>query len=382
MRNFLGGVTAPDADVPADRGDLLAELRNSFLAEGLEQCGAMLRELKSSSGYGLEKVERLLNRWAVVASTLGFPEISEQARRMEALITATTPEYDEVGRGIETVHRRFCAATRYEPMLPPALIRGLKHLRIGLVNFSEEEASRISNAASRATVEVVMERMSGENVELQTGYDALIVNQCTVAAELVLHPPHWPLPSVFIGSRSSLESLPRLSSRAHDFLIAPWDAEEALLRVHRLIGKAAPAEPAGEALHVQKRRPRILIADDDPDMVALVSDTLGRFGMDCDIARSGQQALDAIRRHPPDAIVLDVNMLDLDGFEVLKQLRHNLATTAIPVLMLTARNQRSDIARCIGSGADDYVVKPFEPSDLAARVDKIISASRIASGRR
>src|SRR5208337_4938981 len=124
--------------------------------------------------------------------------------------------------------------------------------------------------------EVVLERMSGENVQHQTGYDALIVNQCTVSAELALHPQQWPLPAVFIGSRSSLESLSMLSSRAHDFLIAPWDAEEALLRVHRLIGKAAFPQPAGEALHVQKRRPRILIADDDPDMVALVSDTLGR----------------------------------------------------------------------------------------------------------
>jgi DNA-binding response OmpR family regulator len=96
--------------------------------------------------------------------------------------------------------------------------------------------------------------------------------------------------------------------------------------------------------------------------------------MDCDIARNGKQALDRARQHRPDAIVLDVNMVDLDGFEILKKLRNNPATEAIPVLLLTARNQESDITKGFESGADDYVVKPFQPWDLAKRLDRIISA--------
>lgn len=82
--------------------------------------------------------------------------------------------------------------------------------------------------------------------------------------------------------------------------------------------------------------------------------------MDCDIATNGEQALDAVHRFPPDAIILDVNMFDLDGFEVLKRLRRNLITKEIPVLLLTARGQESDIARGFGSSADDYGVKPFQ----------------------
>jgi len=101
---------------------------------------------------------------------------------------------------------------------------------------------------------------------------------------------------------------------------------------------------------------------------------LKQFGMDCDIARSGRQTLDSARQHRPDAIVLDVNMMDLDGFEILKRLRHNPATEAIPVLMLTARNQESDITRGFEFGANDYMVKPFQPSDLAKRLGKIFSA--------
>jgi DNA-binding response OmpR family regulator len=173
-----------------------------------------------------------------------------------------------------------------------------------------------------------------------------------------------------------LESLSKLPLRAYDFLIAPWDAEELLLRLYRLIQKTAPPSPVEDAVPAQKRRPRVLVADDDPDLVCLVTHTLTQAGMDCEVARSGQQTLDAVGRRSPDAIVLDVNMIDFDGFEILKKLRKNLATRKIPVLLLTARSQTSDITEGYGSGASDYVIKPFDPANLVRRVEKVISASR------
>ncbi len=184
----------------------------------------------------------------------------------------------------------------------------------------------------------------------------------------------WSVPAVFVGSRGSLESLSKLPLRGCDFVIGPWEAEELLMRVHRLLARTGPLQPVETSSHVQKRRPLVLVADDDPDLVSLVTETLKHFGMDCDIARNGKQALDRARQHRPDAIVLDVNMIDLDGFEILKKLRNNPATEAIPVLLLTARNQESDITKGFESGADDYVIKPFQPWDLAKRLDKIISA--------
>jgi DNA-binding response OmpR family regulator len=96
--------------------------------------------------------------------------------------------------------------------------------------------------------------------------------------------------------------------------------------------------------------------------------------MDCDIASSGHQTADAVYAHAPDAIVLDVNMPDLDGFEVLKRLRRNLVTKEIPVLLLTARRQGTDILQGFGCGADDYLVKPFKPLELVERLSKMISA--------
>ncbi|MGA2882148.1 MAG: response regulator [Bryobacteraceae bacterium] len=376
VRNCFRGSPGGDTDVRSDSGNVLAEIRNNFVAEGLEQCGTILKELKSNPGCVTASVHRVLHRWAGLGETLGFPDISLQARRVEALITPTSPAYDEVTKGVQTAQRSFCAAARNELKLPRELIRGLLDVRIGLVNFTEEEANRIRNVANRAHVRIVIERVNGGAIENQAGYGALIINECGLSAEAAQARPRWSIPALLIGSRASLESLCGLPSRANDFVIAPWEAEEILMRVYRLIGKTTPAPPTGDALHMQKRRSRVLVADDDPDLASLVGEALRQFGMDCDVAPSGQEALDSVRRHAPDAIILDVNMLDLNGFEVLKKLRHNLATKAIPVLLLTARTQESDIARGFGSGADDYVIKPFHPPDLAKRVEKAISASR------
>ena len=373
VRNRLAGNGA-DGDLPSDSGDLLTEIRNNFLAEGLEQCGTMLKQVRAGAGFSAEAALRVLHRWAGMGGTLGFPEISQQARALETLLTSTSVEYEDVLKAFETSRRRFLAAARKEPKLPVELIRGLRDVRIGLIHFSEEEAHRIGNAANRAKVQVVMERVNGVPIENQAGYQALIVNEYAPSANPGARRQQWSVPALIIGSRWSYESISELS-QGNDFIIAPWEAEEVLIRVHRLISnKAEPPQPAVDRLHMQRRRPRILIADDDPDLIALVSATLRQSGMDSDTARGGQQALDTASRRPPDAIVLDVNMLDLDGFEVLRKLRHNLATSAIPVLLLTARNQASDIGLGFGSGADDYMVKPFHPADLVERLNKMISA--------
>jgi two-component system cell cycle response regulator DivK len=382
VRSYLGGSTGTGADVPSDSGDVLAQMRNNFLAEGLEQCDTALKELGRNPNYAIDKIQRLFHRCAAMGRTLGFPGLSDKVRTMEAAVSSTSLRPEELVKALESMRRRFCAATCDAPRLPPALANGLRDLRIGLVDFTEPEVNRIRTAAQRANIEIAIRPLNGKSIGDQTGYDALIVNECGFSAANSLDQRKWRVPAVFIGSRFSLESFSKLGARAQDFIIAPWDAEEVLLRAYLLIGKTTVPQTSGEAPHGQRRRPRVLVADDDPDMVALVCATLVPFGMDCEIARSGQQALDMVRRHPPDAVVLDVNLSDLDGFEVLKKLRKNLTTESMPVLMLTGRSQGSDIALGIGFGADDYVVKPFESSNLAARVAKIISASHSGLVRR
>jgi DNA-binding response OmpR family regulator len=376
VQRHLAGLQESAPDARCDSGDVLAQARNDFLAEGLEQCGAILKALDADPDRAIQTLWRVLHRWASLGATLGFPGIPGQARKLEALFIPENLPLNEIRKAVETTQRRFQTATRYKPSLPLELIASLRDVRIGLVDFSEDQANRIRRAAKSVQSQVVIERIKSNSIENQTAYGALIVNECALSVQDALHRPQWSVPAVFIGSRSSWLSFSRLPARAYDFMIAPWDAEEVLVRVYRLIAKAAPPRARWDLRHQEKRRTRVLIADDDPDNVFLVSEVLQQSEMDCDVARSGRQALDAVQRHPPDAMVLDVNMLDLDGFEVLKKLRANEVTSEIPVLMLTARRDRIDIALGFSHGADDYMGKPFKPSELIERVNKMIAARR------
>jgi DNA-binding response OmpR family regulator len=117
----------------------------------------------------------------------------------------------------------------------------------------------------------------------------------------------------------------------------------------------------------------VLVADDDEDILQLVSFRLERAGYKVVTAADGHQALAAAREHQPDLAVLDVMMPGLNGYEVTRQLRANPATAAIPVILLTARVQEADVSRGFEAGADDYLRKPFSPQELRSRVQAIIA---------
>jgi DNA-binding response OmpR family regulator len=117
----------------------------------------------------------------------------------------------------------------------------------------------------------------------------------------------------------------------------------------------------------------VLVADDDEDILQLVSFRLQRAGYTVVTAADGQQALAAAREHRPDLAVLDVMMPGLNGYEVTRQLRADPATQAIPVILLTARVQEADVSRGFEAGADDYLRKPFSPQELRSRVQAILT---------
>jgi DNA-binding response OmpR family regulator len=122
----------------------------------------------------------------------------------------------------------------------------------------------------------------------------------------------------------------------------------------------------------EARRPLVLVADDDPDILSLVKLRLERSGYDVVSAGDGEQALEAAMARAPDLALLDVMMPKLDGYEVTARLREEEATRHLPVILLTARVQESDIARGIEAGADDYVKKPFSTHELRDRVQAVL----------
>ncbi len=115
-------------------------------------------------------------------------------------------------------------------------------------------------------------------------------------------------------------------------------------------------------------RPLVLVADDDPDILALVRFRLERDGYEVLSAPDGETALDLAMARTPDLAVLDVMMPRLDGYEVTRRLREHGPTTTIPIILLTARVQEPDLERGFEAGADDYVTKPFSPQALGERV--------------
>jgi DNA-binding response OmpR family regulator len=115
-------------------------------------------------------------------------------------------------------------------------------------------------------------------------------------------------------------------------------------------------------------RPLVLVADDDPDILSLVTLRLERDGYEVMGAPDGERAVEEALERTPDLALIDVSMPKLDGYEVTERLRQHEPTSATPIILLTARVQDSDVARGIEAGADDYVRKPFTMADLRTRV--------------
>jgi len=113
---------------------------------------------------------------------------------------------------------------------------------------------------------------------------------------------------------------------------------------------------------------RVLVADDDEDIRAFLEVTLQLGGFEVILAADGQQALERALVDEPDAILLDVMMPRMDGMETLRRLNEDARTSHLPVLLLTARAQRSDAIAGLDAGADDYITKPFDTDELLARL--------------
>jgi DNA-binding response OmpR family regulator len=123
---------------------------------------------------------------------------------------------------------------------------------------------------------------------------------------------------------------------------------------------------------MSEEQPVVLAADDDEDILALVKFRLERSGYTVLQARDGEEALALARERRPDLAVLDIMMPKLDGLELTRRLRAEEATSRMPIILLTARAQDTDVQQGFDAGADDYIRKPFSPQELRARVQAML----------
>ena len=146
------------------------------------------------------------------------------------------------------------------------------------------------------------------------------------------------------------------------YVVQTWN--EARLNSNRL---------ASDPLQSQKNRDlKVLIVDDEPDNRRLMHDLLVEEGYQTREAADGLEALQSVPDYKPDLILLDINMPGMDGFDVTKNLKQNPATQHIPVIIVTGLANRDDQIRGLNVGAEDYLAKPFDPTELKIRVRNLL----------
>jgi len=120
---------------------------------------------------------------------------------------------------------------------------------------------------------------------------------------------------------------------------------------------------------------KILIVDDEKDFVRIVKQTLVSGGYQVLTAGDGKEAIEKVRNEAPDLMILDINMPDMDGYEVCKKLRQDPVYRRLPIIMLTVRKDVKDQVKGMELGSDEYITKPFNPEELLIRVKKLLKIS-------
>ena len=117
---------------------------------------------------------------------------------------------------------------------------------------------------------------------------------------------------------------------------------------------------------------KIVLAEDEPQIARLIKFKLEKEGFEIEWKDNGEDAFNAIKEIKPDLALLDVMMPVMDGYQVLKKVKENDNLKHIPVIMLTAKGQERDVVKGFDLGSEDYIVKPFRPAELVARIKKIL----------
>ena len=364
--------TAGEPAIPA--AEMLA-LRRKFLTEGQERVRQLLLDLDGQ--FNANDTAKAVHTWIGTGGLLGYMAISRQAREAEAVLLERPLENDRLREALTNLALAFNSPreARDEP-LPEAIMQALTGKRVALVALPAADSRRMCVSLERTSgIPVFFEITEPTRSEALLDCELIVVHvRPETAGSPWLAAATIPTarPVVFMGSRDHLLALdPAVQGLACEFLMDPWQPDEALVRLSLALSKDRSIAPRAALSGAVAGKIRVVVVDDDPTVLALVRTALQNFGMECYMAADGPSALDTIRRQRPHAVVLDVNMPDMDGYEVLAAIRRE--GIPVRVLLLTARQQEGDVLRGFALGADDYVVKPFSPMELVARLRRLLS---------
>jgi two-component system phosphate regulon response regulator PhoB len=176
------------------------------------------------------------------------------------------------------------------------------------------------------------------------------------------------LPVIMLTARSDeTERLRGLRTGADDYIVKPFSVSELRARIRVLLRRTA--RPASNSL---RAAPHILIAEDDKPLADVLRIQFEAEGYVVESFGRGDEAYRQLQENPPDLAIIDWMLPGLSGIDLIKRLRMQPETEALPVIMLTARSGENDVVRALVTGADDYVVKPFHKPELLARVRALL----------
>lgn len=350
-------------------------LRRRFLLEGQDRARQLLLDLDDA--FNPADAARSVHQWVGTGGLLGYSALARLAREVESVLLERPLDSAQVRESLTNLVLAFSTPREaLDAPVPDAIVHALSGKRVAIVGLPAHENQRLCVALERVQARAVFFELSGP-------IDVAALSKCALVATYVrpgggdspwLDPSSdlAGLPTVFVGSRDHLLDLaPAVQAMAAEFLMDSWQPEEALVRLSLALTHSAPRSKAPPAPpSAPGGRIRVLVADDDSTVLALVRTALENFGMECHLAADGPKALEAARRLLPQAAILDVNMPGMDGYEVLSAIRAD--NLPVRVMLLTARQQESDIIRGFTLGADDYVVKPFSPMELVARLKRLV----------
>ncbi|PWT98900.1 MAG: hypothetical protein C5B51_28255 [Terriglobia bacterium] len=364
----------PDAPPQISEDSEMEALRRQFLSEGRERSRELLIQLNGN--FDAAGTAPVVHQWIGTGGLLGYSAIARLAREAEALLRERPVDNAQLRDALASLNLAFTSPREaVSPQIPATLMQALEGKRIAAVGLPANEKERLCMALDRVHAEPIF-------IDLTETPNADIVKQCDLA---IVHV--WPQnsgspwldparpafnghPVVLAGYRADLLALDQpVQSMAREFLMDSWQPEEALVRLSMALS-SRPSAPVPQIEAKSGGRVEVVLADDDPIVLSLIRTALENFGMHCHAANSGSEALKMIRELRPQLAVLDVNMPGMDGYEVLSALREE--QQPVRVLLLTARQQESDVLRGFTLGADDYVVKPFSPVELTARLKRLL----------
>jgi two-component system, NtrC family, sensor kinase len=183
------------------------------------------------------------------------------------------------------------------------------------------------------------------------------------------------IPIIMLTSKSDMsDKIFGLESGADEYLTKPFNEEELLAKINSLLRFR---HLQGELGYSISQKSIVLVADDSLTVRMHLSELLEEGGYKTILTEDGASALEAVNRHLPDLVVLDVIMPKMDGIEVCRRIKGNPATRQVPVIIITSMNDVNDKIRGLNAGADDYLFKPYNPKEFTAKVNAIFRMKKL-----